>query len=89
MSDLISQVKEQQGTVQRLQKEQHMKAGRKEQLLKQLKDDFEVSDADEARALLEEYENVRKRNEETLRQVKAELDEIVASARPNSSGTTD
>jgi len=81
MNDLIKQVKEKQEQIQELQKEATKRAGRKEQLLKQLKTEFEVSSKKEAQALLVEFTEAKKENEESLEEINKELEEIISSAQ--------
>jgi len=83
-SNLIRQVKKQQEKIQDLQKEMERNSGRKEQLLKQLKEEFDVSSKEEAQSLLVEYMEVRKENVENLEKIQKELDEIIAKAENNS-----
>jgi len=81
MSNLIERVKQKQKEIQNLQKEATKKAGRKEQLFKQLKTEFDISTKEEAQILLNELEKVRKENELDLETIKEKLEEIISSAK--------
>jgi predicted nucleic acid-binding Zn-ribbon protein len=81
MANIIDQVKEKQGKVRKLQEEATRKLGRKEQLLKQLKADFETDSKEEAQALLEDFKEVKKQNAEILEEIDKELGEIISSAQ--------
>lgn len=84
MSNLIDEVKQKQTDIQNLQKEATRKTGRKEQLLKQLETDFQVSSRKEAQSLLVEFEEAKKENEKVLEKINTKLGEIISSAKtPN------
>jgi len=81
MSQLIKKVKDQQRTIQDLQKEAARKQGRKEQLLKQLKSEFDVNSPEEAETLLAEFKEVKKQNVESLENISKKLEKIISSAQ--------
>jgi glutamate synthase domain-containing protein 3 len=81
MSDLIQSVKTKQKEIQNLQTESTRAAGKHEQLLKQLSENFQVSTKEEAKKLLEEYENVRNENVKILGEMDTELEQIITNAK--------
>ena len=83
MSNLISQVKRKQKEIQELQKEAERKSGRKEQLIKQLETDFQVSSRKEAQALLVEFEEAKNENTKILEELNEKLQKISSSAKSN------
>lgn len=81
MSELIQKVKQKQRKIQDIQKEAERKSGRKEQILKQLESDHQVSSLVEAKKHLEELRKIKNENNQDLENLDKKLQEIISSAQ--------
>jgi len=80
MSDLIRQVKEKQKKIREIQKEEERRSGKRDQLLKQLKETHDVDSLEEAKTYLEELEAINHENTQELEKIDQELQKIISSA---------
>lgn len=85
MSDIISSVKSKQREIKKFQTEQAEQKGSKEQILKQLQENFDVTSLKDGEQILEEFKQERDKNENLLTKMDVELGEIIDSAK-NKSG---
>lgn len=80
MSDIVANVKKKQQTIQKMISDQAEQKGSHAQLLKQLSEEHDVKSLKEAEKVLEEFIAEKKKNEEALTEVVAELAGIISEA---------
>jgi len=80
MSDVIASVKTKQRKIKELQKTQAQNEGSKAQVLKQLKEKFDVDSQADAEVVLSEFMQEKKKNEELLETLDQELAGIIKCA---------
>jgi F0F1-type ATP synthase membrane subunit b/b' len=85
MDDLIASVKSKQREIKDLQTEQAEQKGSKEQVLKQLKHDFDVASLTDAEKVLDEFKKEKDKNEKLLSKLDKEMEKIINSAKSSSS----
>ena len=85
MSDVIKSIKNSQSEIKDLQHEQAKQAGSTAQIVKQLKDNFQVETLEEAETVLQEFIAEKEENDELLEEIDTELKEIVSSATKTAS----
>jgi len=80
MSDVIASVKAKQRKIKELQKTQAQNEGSKAQVLKQLKEKFDVDSQADAEVVLSEFMQEKEKNEELLETLDQELAGIIQRA---------
>jgi len=80
MSDVITNVKEKQRKIKELQKIQAQNEGSKAQVLKQLKEKFDIDSQTEAEVILNEFMQEKAKNEKLLETLDQELAGIIKCA---------
>ncbi len=82
MADVIDNVKDKSKKIEQLQREKAKKDGRREQIMKQLKDDFGVESLSAADKEIEKLCGDLVQDEELLKKLDREMGDIIDQATP-------
>lgn len=80
MSDVIERLKQKEKTLRDLQQKKARQEGQKQQLVQQLKSEFQVETVEEALAILEGLQTEVEANDRELTQIDTEMGQIIATA---------
>ena len=84
-STLVDQVKGKIAQIQKLRQAFDQKQGERSQLMKQLKQEFDVDTVEAGETLLDEYSAQAQTHETELKDVEGKLDDILAASKTEES----
>lgn len=80
MLDILSELKEKKQRIQDLQQQKARQEGQREEVLRRLKEEFDVSSVEEAEKKLKVFGKELVQNEELLKDYKRQMDVIITEA---------